>query len=118
VREDVVDHVVLGEGYAVGRDPVDEEPRGEAGEEDAEDHGQEPHELRLLRGGVPYGDLLRGHHGEDVEDGEDEEVVGLGEVREPQEAAGPEALQRVEVTDGVVEDDEDGELDEDGQASP
>src|SRR5215210_731593 len=69
VREDVVDHVVLGKGNEVGGYPVDEESRGESGEEDAEDYGQESHHLLLLRGRVPYGQLLRGHHGQHVEDG-------------------------------------------------
>ena len=41
VREDVVDHVVLGEGDEVGGYPVDEESSGEPGEEDAKDCGAE-----------------------------------------------------------------------------
>src|ERR671910_848629 len=114
VREDVVDHVVLGEGNEVGGYPVDEEPCGESGEEDAEDYGQKAHHLLLLRGRVPYGQLLRGHRGQHVEDGEDKEVIGLGQVLEPQEAAGPEAFERVEVPDRVVQDQEDGELYKDG----
>src|SRR5215210_7418019 len=90
----------------------------EPGEEDAEDYGEEPHELFLLGGRVPYGQLLGGHHGQDVEDGEDKEVVVDRQVLEPQEATGPEAFQRVEVPDRVVQDEEDGELNKDGQASP
>src|SRR5215213_2566721 len=113
----MVDEVVLDEGYGVRRDPVDEERRREAHEEEAEGDGHDAHEVLLLGSGAPDGELLGGHHGEYVGDGEDEVRVCDGEVLEPEQAAVGEALELVELFYRVVERDEDGELDDERQTT-